>query len=202
VSSRARDEEVAPIVFSDLESRLASAAMAQRLAVLLAVVLSGGAAAGTKVIKNDTFTGAGGIFAGVSFGEYQGAGVLFEGEPGDYPMKIVAVDILAVPYQQQGTGVGAYLIDLYDEAEGLHLRGARPAPRRRAGAGAAASSPSLRAAPRRTSRGPKGVSRREVDYPRQLHAHLPARPTRVACGTPVACRLQRDRPRPDSGLRL
>jgi hypothetical protein len=90
--------------------------MAQRLAVLLAVVLSGGAAAGTKVIKNDTFTGAGGIFAGVSFDEFQGAGVLFEGEPGDYPMKIIAVDILAVPYQQQGTGVGAYLIDLYDEA--------------------------------------------------------------------------------------
>lgn len=90
--------------------------MTSRTLLLLAALIGGTAAAGTKVIKNDNFTGAGGIFAGVSFGEYEGAGVMFEGQAGDYPMKIIGVDILAVSYLQQGTGLASYVIDLYDEA--------------------------------------------------------------------------------------
>ena len=92
--------------------------MTSRLTLLVAVLIGGTAAAGTKVIKNDTFTGAGGIFAGLSFGEYQGAAVLFEPAAGDYPLKIVAIDVLAVSYMQQGSGIGAYEFDLWDESGG------------------------------------------------------------------------------------
>jgi len=89
-----------------------------RLLVLFAALLGGTADAGTKIIKNDTFTGAGGINAGVSFGEYEGAGVMFEPAPGDYPLKIVGIDILLVPYMMQGFGIGQYEFDLWDEAGG------------------------------------------------------------------------------------
>ncbi len=88
------------------------------LVLILAALISGTAAAGTKIIKNDTFTGAGGIFAGWSFGEFQGAGVLFEPAPGEYPLKIIGIDVLVVPYQLQGVGVGAYELDVWDEVGG------------------------------------------------------------------------------------
>lgn len=87
--------------------------------VLLAALIAGSAVAGTKVIKNDTFTGAGSIFAGLSFGEYQGAGVLFEPDPSDYPLRIIAVDILLVPYlMQSGAVLGQYEFDIWDESGG------------------------------------------------------------------------------------
>lgn len=89
------------------------------LLLLLAALISGTAAAGTKVIKNDTFTGGGSLFAGLSFGEYQGAGVLFAPDASDYPLKIIAIDVLLVPYMQQGSGaVGQYEFDLWDESAG------------------------------------------------------------------------------------
>lgn len=89
-----------------------------RLLVLLAVLLGGTAVAGTKVIKNDTFTGTGSIYAGVSFGTYEGAGVLFTPQPSDYPLKIVGLDVLLVDYMQQGLGTGQYEFDLWDESGG------------------------------------------------------------------------------------
>lgn len=93
--------------------------MTSRLVVLLAALISGTAAAGTKVIKNDNFTGSGMIFSGLSFGEYQGAGVLFEPSPSDYPLKIIAVDILCVPYNMQsGATIAQYEFDLWDESGG------------------------------------------------------------------------------------
>lgn len=93
--------------------------MTSRLVVLLAALISGTAAAGTKVVKNDNFTGSGNIFSGLSFGEYQGAGVLFEPDPSDYPLRIIGVDILLVPYNMQsGTTIGQYEFDLWDESGG------------------------------------------------------------------------------------
>jgi IPT/TIG domain len=89
--------------------------MTPRLALVLATLLAGSAVAGNKVIKNDNFTGAGGIGSGVSFGEYEGAGVLFQPDPSEYPLKIVGIDVLLVPYMQQGSGVGAYEVEIYDE---------------------------------------------------------------------------------------
>lgn len=89
--------------------------MTPRLALVLATLLAGSAVAGNKVIKNDNFTGAGGIGSGVSFGEYEGAGVLFQPDPSEYPLKIVGIDVLLVPYMQQGSGVGAYVVEIYDE---------------------------------------------------------------------------------------
>lgn len=86
--------------------------------MLLAALLGGTAAAGTKVVKNDTFTGAGSVNAGVSFGEYQGAGVLFEPDAADYPLKIVGVDILLVPYMLGQASQGQYEFDLWDESGG------------------------------------------------------------------------------------
>lgn len=91
--------------------------MRLRLSLLLALV-STHALAGIKVLQNDTFTGAGGVFSGLSFGEYQGAGVLFEPDPSEYPLTIIGVDILVVPYMQQGSGFGAYELDIWDESGG------------------------------------------------------------------------------------
>ena len=89
-----------------------------RLLMLFAALLGGTAAAGTKVFKNDTFTGAGSIFASVSFGEYEGAGVLFEPPASEYPLKIVGIDVLLVAYQQSGFGIGQYEFDLWDTSGG------------------------------------------------------------------------------------
>ena len=91
--------------------------MTSRL-LLLAALISATAGAGARVIKNDNFNGTGNIFSGLSFGEYQGAGVLFVPDAGDYPLKIVAVDVLLVPYMNQGTSIGQYEFDLWDEDGG------------------------------------------------------------------------------------
>ncbi len=89
----------------------------------LVLLLSGLSLAGTRVLQNDNFTGSGSVYSGVSFGEYAGAGVLFEGDAGDYPMTIIGVDVLAVGYNNGPTAVGSYLIDIYDETS------PNPAPR-------------------------------------------------------------------------
>ncbi len=85
--------------------------------MLFAAILGSTAAAGTKVIKNDTFTGVGSVFTGVSFGEYQGAGVLFEPSLADYPLKIIAIDVLLAPYAGNAV-LGQYEFDLWDESAG------------------------------------------------------------------------------------
>ncbi|MFT3710604.1 MAG: IPT/TIG domain-containing protein [Archangium sp.] len=92
--------------------------MASRFVASLALLASVSSFAGTKVLQNDTFTGMGGIFAGVSFGEYQGAGVLFEPAQSEYPMTVIGVDVLAVAYMNQGSGIGAYELDVWDESSG------------------------------------------------------------------------------------
>ena len=91
--------------------------MTSRLLMLFAAILGSTAAAGTKVIKNDTFTGVGTVFTGVSFGEYQGAGVLFEPSLADYPLKIIAIDVLLAPYAGNAV-LGQYEFDLWDESAG------------------------------------------------------------------------------------
>lgn len=92
--------------------------MTSRVLLLCAALWAGTAAAGTKVVKNDTFAGAGAAFAGVSFGEYQGAGVLFEPDAADYPLKIVAIDVLVAPFMNVGSGFGQYEFDLWDQDAG------------------------------------------------------------------------------------
>lgn len=92
--------------------------MTSRLLLLSAALVAGTAAAGTKVVKNDTFAGAGAAFAGVSFGEYQGAGVLFEPDAADYPLKIIAIDVLVAPFMNVGSGFGQYEFDLWDQDAG------------------------------------------------------------------------------------
>ncbi len=52
------------------------------------LMLSSVAWAGEKYLKNDSFTGQGSVNSGVEFGEYEGAGVLLEGAPSDYPLRI------------------------------------------------------------------------------------------------------------------
>ncbi|MDP2273425.1 MAG: IPT/TIG domain-containing protein [Archangium sp.] len=91
--------------------------MTSRLLMLFAAILGSTAAAGTKVIKNDTFTGVGTVFTGVSFAEYEGAGVLFEPALSDYPLKIIAIDVLLAPYGP-GAVLGQYEFDLWDESAG------------------------------------------------------------------------------------
>ncbi len=85
--------------------------------MLFAAILGSTATAGTKVIKNDTFTGVGSVFTGVSFGEYEGAGVLFEPALSDYPLKIIAIDVLLAPYATNAV-LGQYEFDLWDESAG------------------------------------------------------------------------------------
>jgi MYXO-CTERM domain-containing protein len=90
-----------------------------RLGVLVALCGAASAAAANKVIKNDTFTGTGSVGTGVSFGEYQGAGVLFTPAAADYPLKIVAVDVFAVTVNGGAPGnYGAYVMSLWDESGG------------------------------------------------------------------------------------
>jgi IPT/TIG domain len=87
--------------------------------VLLVLLVSHAALAGQRLLQNDHFTGAGSIFSGVSFREYQGAGVLFTPSLSDYPLKIIAVDVLAVSYSGGASGSqGVYVIDVWDEDGG------------------------------------------------------------------------------------
>jgi hypothetical protein len=92
--------------------------MGTRFGLLCAVLGAMTAAAGTKVVKNDTFTGTGQAYAGVSFGEYQGAGVLFEPDAADYPLKIIGLDVLVTPYMNVGSGNGQYELDVWDQDAG------------------------------------------------------------------------------------
>lgn len=90
-----------------------------RLGVLTALVGASSAAAGTKYVKNDTFSGSGSINTGVSFGELQGAGVLFSPSPADYPLNIIGVDVFIATYAGGGPGLpGAYVVSLWDESKG------------------------------------------------------------------------------------
>lgn len=93
--------------------------MLRRLGLIAALLGAAQAAAADKIVKNDTFTGAGAVNSGVSFGEYQGAGVLFSPAPGDYPLKIKAIDVFAVSYGGGAPGnYGAYVLSLWDEGGG------------------------------------------------------------------------------------
>lgn len=92
--------------------------MPLRYFALAALLSTTSAFGGNKVIQNDTFNGQGGVFSGLSFGEYQGAAVLFEPDAGEYPLTIVGVDVLVVPYMMQGSGIGAYELDIWDESAG------------------------------------------------------------------------------------
>ncbi|MFZ5444829.1 MAG: IPT/TIG domain-containing protein [Myxococcota bacterium] len=93
--------------------------MTARLAAVIAALVGGSAVAGTKVIQNDEFTGSGAIFTGLSFGEYQGAAVLFEPPASEYPLKIIAIDVMCAPYANQPGGApGIYVLDVWDESNG------------------------------------------------------------------------------------
>lgn len=93
--------------------------MLRRLGLIAALCAAAQAAAADKILKNDTFTGTGAVNSGVSFGEYQGAGVLFTPAPGDYPLKIVAIDVFSVTVNGGAPGnYGAYVVSLWNESEG------------------------------------------------------------------------------------
>ena len=82
---------------------------------LLVLLIAGPVFAGEKLIKNDSFTGTGGIVR-PTLAEYEGAGVLLSPSASDYPATVVAVDILCVPYSGTMTGdVGAYVLDVWNE---------------------------------------------------------------------------------------
>ncbi len=87
--------------------------------VLVVLLASHVAQAGQRLLQNDHFTGVGSVFSGVSFYEYQGAGVLFTPSPSDYPLKIIAIDVLAVSVNGGSSGsLGAYVVDVWDEDGG------------------------------------------------------------------------------------
>lgn len=92
--------------------------MRTRLAVLAALISAAVCLADTKIIQNDNFTGTGPVYSGVSLGEYQGAGVLFEPDPSDYPLTVIGVDVLAVGYMNAGASNGAFVISVWDEHAG------------------------------------------------------------------------------------
>ena len=55
----------------------------------------------------------------VGLGEYEGGAVLFTPDPSDYPLQIVAIDVLVVPYQTAPAGAqGAWLVNVWDETGG------------------------------------------------------------------------------------
>jgi hypothetical protein len=92
--------------------------MSSRLVLVGAAVFAGLALAGTEVVKNDTFGGTGSVYSGVSFGEYQGAGVLFTPDAGAYPLRIIGVDVFLTGYMGQSALTGSYELDLWDEDAG------------------------------------------------------------------------------------
>ncbi|MEW5743136.1 MAG: IPT/TIG domain-containing protein, partial [Myxococcota bacterium] len=93
--------------------------MLLRLGVLAASLCAASAAAGTKYVTNDTFTGSGAVNTGVSFGEYQGAGVLFTPSPADYPLRIKGVDVFLATYQGGAPGLPCgYVASVWDESGG------------------------------------------------------------------------------------
>lgn len=55
----------------------------------------------------------------VGLGEYEGGAVLFTPDPSDYPLQIVGIDVLVVPYNGASAGSpGAYLVNVWDETGG------------------------------------------------------------------------------------
>lgn len=88
--------------------------------VLCAAALVGSTAwAGEKLLKNDGFTGVGAVNTAVNFPEYHGAAVLLTPEPGDYPVTLVGIDVLAVTYNQGAPGLPvAFNLDLWDSSGG------------------------------------------------------------------------------------
>ena len=86
--------------------------MVRSLLVLALLLTSATALAGEKYLRVDGYT-TGAVNAGVNFGEYEGAGVVLQGQPGDYPLTLTAVDILCAPYM--GAGFGPYLLDIWSE---------------------------------------------------------------------------------------
>lgn len=109
--------------------------MSRRLGVVVMALCASGAWAADRIIQNDSFTGTGTVNSGVSFGEYQGAAVLFTPAPGDYPLRIVAVDVFAVTVNGGAPGnFGAYVLSVWDEVGGTvapprGLDGGRHTPR-------------------------------------------------------------------------
>ncbi len=90
-----------------------------RLLPLLALLLASSVLGADRIIKNDSFTGSGAIFNSISFREYEGAGVVFSPPASEYPLRIKAVDVLAVSYGNGAPGAqGAFVIDLWDESGG------------------------------------------------------------------------------------
>lgn len=74
--------------------------------------------AGTRIIQNDRYLGTGAVQS-VGLGEYEGGAVLFTPDPSDYPLEIVAIEILSVPaFSSQAGGQGAYFLDIWDEQYG------------------------------------------------------------------------------------
>src|SRR5205823_328061 len=77
------------------------------------------ALAGTKLLQNDNFTGAGTVNSAVDFHEYEGAAAIFTPD-GGYPVKLIAIDVLSVTYNQGSPGQQAgYQLDIWDESGGF-----------------------------------------------------------------------------------
>jgi hypothetical protein len=88
-----------------------------RFASLLLVSLgwSSVAWAGERYLTNDQYSGSGQVNASVTFGSYEGAGVLLSDDPANYPLEIIAVDVLAPPAPGQSSEQDAFLIDIWGE---------------------------------------------------------------------------------------
>ncbi|MHB8873152.1 MAG: IPT/TIG domain-containing protein [Myxococcaceae bacterium] len=85
-----------------------------RLLAALVVLSAASAWGGERLLKNDSFTGLGGVNK-KSLGEYQGAGALLTADAGDYPLTMVGVDVLVPPAAGSGGDIGAYLIEVWRE---------------------------------------------------------------------------------------
>lgn len=93
--------------------------MLRRLGLIAALLSASQVTAADKIVQNDTFTGTGTVNSGISFGEYQGAGVLFTPAAADYPITIKAVDVFAASYGGGAPGnYGAYVMSVWDESGG------------------------------------------------------------------------------------
>lgn len=85
-----------------------------------ALLLCGAANAGEKWILNDNFPGSGSVSTQVLFGTGEGAGVLLTPEQGDYPLKIIAIDVMVASITPGGSGaIGPYVLDVWDETSGV-----------------------------------------------------------------------------------
>lgn len=86
----------------------------------LTLVLATSAFASDVIVQNDHFTSGGSVNASISFGEYEGAGVLLYLDAG---ATLKAIDVLCVPGPGGNTGdIGSYLLDVWDEGTDAGLR--------------------------------------------------------------------------------